>query len=255
MRIAAFVFLLGFVGQAAAAQDHLVTVKTRESETIAYWWMPKAGAVASVLLFSGGAGGIGYREGQPRSGNFLIRSREYFRSENFNVALMGNPSDKRQLDDVWRVSENHLIDIANVIRDIRGKGSAQPVWLVGTSKGTVSVAAAAIDPKEKLAGAVLTASITNFRLPHSVPQQRIDRIGVPVLVYHHQDDACRSTVASETGWIMRALSNAPVKKLMIVTGGENPTGDPCEAFHWHGFVGMEARAVKEIADWVKNPQP
>ncbi len=255
MRTLAFTLLFGAFIQVAGAQDRLVTVKTRGAESIAYWWMPKAGAAATVVLFSGGAGGIGYRDGEPKSGNFLIRSREHFRTENFNVALVGNPSDKRQLDDAWRVSAEHLADIGNVISDIRAKGSAQPVWLIGTSKGTISVAAFAIEPREIVAGIVLTSSITNFKIAQSVPQQKIDRIRLPALVYHHENDACRSTLASETGWIMRALTSAPVKKLMIVTGGENPTGDPCEAFHWHGFIGMEARAVKEIAAWVKNPQP
>jgi hypothetical protein len=28
--------------------------------------------MATVLLFSGGVGGIGYREGEPKSGNFYV---------------------------------------------------------------------------------------------------------------------------------------------------------------------------------------
>ena len=210
-------------------------------------------AVATVLLFSGGSGGIGYKDGRPASGNFLVRSREFFRNEKMNVAILGNPSDKRQLDDYWRTSTAHLADVSNVIDDIRKK-SALPVWVVGTSRGTVSGAAVGIGLQEKLAGIVLTSSVTSFGQQASVPKQKIESIRLPVLVYHHKDDACRITVANETDWIMQGLKNATVKKQMIVSGGENPSGDACEAFHWHGFIGMEARAVKEIAEWIKQPQ-
>jgi predicted alpha/beta-fold hydrolase len=240
--------------QAAFAQDQLVVVPSRETQTISYWWMPTDKAVATVLLFSGGAGGIGYKDGHPTSGNFLVRSREFFRNEKLNVAILGNPSDKKQLDDFWRTSAAHLTDVSNVLDSIR-KNSSQPIWAIGTSRGTISAAAVGIGLQEKLAGIVFTASMTTYSLQASVPKQKIDSIRLPVLVYHHKDDSCNLTLAHETDWIMQGLKNTPVKKQMIVTGGENPTGDPCEAFHWHGFIGMEARAVKDIAEWIKNPQP
>ena len=49
------------------------------------------------------------------------------------------------------------------------------------------------------------------------------------------------------------MSNAPVKKLMVVDGGANPTGDECAGQHWHGFIGMEREAINQIADWIKKP--
>jgi hypothetical protein len=88
-----------------------------------------------------------------------------------------------------------------------------------------------------------------------VPQQAIDSLTLPVLVYHHQQDACPITQAHETDWILRKLKNAPIKRQMLVTGGANPSGDACEALHWHGFIGMEARAVADIAAWIRQPQP
>ncbi len=171
------------------------------------------------------------------------------------MAILGNPSDKRQLDDAWRMSAAHQSDIRSVMDDIQRQGASQPIWLVGTSRGTVSVAAAAIGLSGSIGGAVLTASITSPQLASSVPRQDIAQITVPVLVYHHQDDACRVTRAAETEQIMPLLRQAPVKKRLIVSGGENPSGDPCEALHWHGFVGMEERAVKDIGSWIKDPRP
>lgn len=217
--------------------------------------MPTPGATATVLLLSGGAGGIGLKDGQPQSRNFLIRSRDLFRAEGFNVALLGNPSDKRAMDDVWRTSEMHRSDVLEVMQDIRRQGATQALWLVGTSMGTISAAALAIALPDQVAGVVLTASMASYSLPTAVPKQKLDQLRMPVLVYHHRDDACRFTLPSDVPWIYRGLKNASVKKLWIVEGGENPSGNPCEALHWHGFIGMESRAVMDIGGWIRQPTP
>lgn len=240
---------------AVCAADELVLVPTRGDQSISYWWMPTEGATATVLLLSGGNGGIGMRQGQPQSSNFLIRSRELFRAEGFNVALLGNPGDKRALDDTWRISETHQTDVSQVLQDIRQRGAAQPVWLVGTSRGTISAAALAIRLPDQVAGVVLTASVASFKVPAAVTNQAIDQLHMPVLVYHHREDACRITQARDAEWIVKRLENASVKKFWVVDGGENPTGDPCEALHWHGFIGMEAAAVKDIGSWIRQPAP
>ena len=57
----------------------------------------------------------------------------------------------------------------------------------------------------------------------------------------------------ETPFIIKGLSNAPIKKLMLVDGGANPSGDVCAGQHWHGFIGMEREAVDQIAGWIKAP--
>lgn len=245
---------LGLQLTAGWAQDMLVQVSTRQAQSITYWWMPREGAFATVILLSGGSGGIGFREGQPRSNNFLIRSRELFRQEGLHVALLGNPSDMRQMDDMWRTSEAHRADVANVMADIRSRSSA-PIWLVGTSRGTVSATALALALQDQIAGVVLTASITSYREAAAVPRQAIGQLRLPVLVYHHRQDACELTQAHEAGYILRGLAQAPVKKLMVVEGGQNPSGKPCQALHWHGFIGMEERAVQDIAAWMREPRP
>lgn len=245
---------LGLQLTAGWAQDQLVHVPTRQAQSISYWWMPREGAAATVILLSGGSGGIGFRDGQPRSNNFLIRSREFFRNEGLNVALLGNPTDMRQIDDLWRTSQAHRADVVQVMADIRSRSSA-PIWLVGTSMGTVSATALALALQDQLAGVVLTASITSYSQSTSVPKQAIGQLRLPVLVYHHRQDACQLTQASEASYILRGLSQARVKKLMVVEGGENPSGNPCQALHWHGFIGMEERAVQEIAAWMREPQP
>ena len=101
----------------------------------------------------------------------------------------------------------------------------------------------------------LTSSITSQKKIGAVPWQKLESIRVPVLVVHHEFDACKVCVPSEVTQIIRGLKNAPIKKEVYVNGGANPKGDPCEALHWHGFIGMQKEAVGLITDWIKNPVP
>ena len=125
--------------------------------------------------------------------------------------------------------------------------------MVGTSRGTVSVTAAAIDMPDAMAGMVLTSSVVSYKKPGAVPKQDLERIKVPVLVLHHTKDACQWCLPHEVPAILRGLKNAQTKKEIMVNGGENPTGNACEALHWHGFIGMEREAVDLVANWIKAP--
>jgi hypothetical protein len=246
---------LGACGAALARADELITLPTRSGVTVSYWYMPRANATATLVLLPGGAGGIGLRDGRPQSGNFLVRSRDLFAAEGFNVAIVGRPSDVADMDTGFRAGAAHMQDLGRVVDDLLARTNA-PLWLIGTSRGTVSAVAAAIAiGPPRLAGVVLTSSITAFKLPGAVPTQRLSEVRVPVLVLHHEKDACPSCAPHEVSWILSGLTQAPVKKLLWASGGEGARGDPCEAFHWHGYVGMEAQAVQWIGSWVRNPTP
>lgn len=242
------------IGGLAWADDALIRIPTRAGVTVPVYWMPRAQASATVVLLPGGAGGLGKLvDGKPDSLNFLVRSRDDFAAQGFNVAIVGKPSDKEDLDTGYRISAEHVGDLRTVVEALKQRATA-PMWLIGTSRGTVSATAAAIAfGKDELAGIVLTSSITNLRFPGAVPSQKLDDIRIPVLVMHHARDACRACRPHEVQWILRGLSNAPVKKQLIVDGGGNPSGDPCEPLHWHGYIGMEKQAVELIANWIRQP--
>lgn len=243
----------GYTCVSAQTMQKMATVESREGIKMSYWWMPNQNAKATVLLLAGGEGGMAYKDGQPRSGNFLIRSRDLFHRNDLNVAILGNPTDKPRLDHQWRVSAQHVQDVSAVIDSIKGKSNV-PLWLVGTSNGTISATALGIALQEKVQGLVLTASVLTWKIPQAVPRQDVGKISAPVLFYHHKDDSCAGTLAYELPGTVDRF-NVKQKRMMIVTGGENPQGDPCQAFHWHGFIGMETQAVNDIAAWIFSPQP
>lgn len=233
----------------------VVQVETRPNVRVPIFEVWNSGAIATLVLFSGGAGGYGKLDpdGWPGSKNFLIRTGKLWAAYPFNIVMVGRPTDGIDLKDgSVRIGEQHTADNISVFKAIKGK-SRLPIWLVGTSMGTISAASAAIQDSEHLiAGIVLTSSVTAYKIKGAVPRQDLAKIRVPVLVVHHARDACKVCAPHEAKNIVGALSHAPLKELIFVEAGGGESGDPCEPMHFHGFIGAEAQAVALIAKWIEK---
>jgi len=214
--------------------------------------MSNPSAVATLILLPGGDASIGeIKQGKPASLGFLSRSRDWFYEDNFNIMIVYRASDLNALDYKYRVSE-HIKEIAKAI-DFAKQKFGKPVWLVGTSRGSVSGTAAAIALGEGLVqGLVLTSSVTSKKWG-AIKTQNISSLKMPVLVVHHKNDACDICSPKEASEITDRLSLSPVKKFILIEGGSNPKGDPCAGLHWHGFINYEKATVKIITNWIKNP--
>ncbi|HUI99793.1 MAG TPA: hypothetical protein VLY46_06125 [Usitatibacter sp.] len=251
MKRALLAAVLAFAACAAFAGDHLVRLETRAGVHTGYWWMQRPGATAVLLLIPGGAGGIGLKNGVPTSTNFLVRSRDRFTAAGFDVAILGKPTDHADMDLAFRASPAQVEDLRHVVERVHAV-SGKPVWLVGTSRGTVSAAAGAIGLGDAVAGVVLTSSITAPNEPDAVENLPLERVRVPVLVVHHELDLCPVTPPQEAHRIVDKLVNAPAKKLLLVDGGGPAYGPHCEPMYFHGFVGMEQDVVDAIAAFVRE---
>lgn len=246
--------LLALSSYTANAEGQLLKVPTRPNVKTTLFWEAQEGAKVTVFLFPGGGGGFGkVVDGRPTSNNFLVRSVPHFLANGFNVAIFGRPSDSEELDYADRIGETHLTDVRAVLDFVKTKSPA-PIWIIGTSRGTISSAATVINIRDPaIAGLVLTSSVVTYKKVGAVPRQDLSAIRVPVLVLHHAKEECVHCQPHEVPAIIRGLINSPAKKLIMVDGGANPTGDPCAGQHWHGFIGMEKEAVNTIADWIKRP--
>lgn len=210
---------------------------------------------AAVVLFAGGHGGLrifpngSFNWGE---GNFLVRSRQLFADQGLLVAVVDAPSDRQSPPYLagFRQRPEHVADIRAVIAWLREQAKV-PVWLVGTSRGTQSAAYAATEltGPEGPDGLVLTATILTDEQGRPVPAMPLDRLHIPVLVVHHELDGCNHCSFRDVPGLMEKLGAAPRKQLLSFKGGEN-RGDPCEAFAFHGFNGLEREVVTQIAMWL-----
>jgi pimeloyl-ACP methyl ester carboxylesterase len=151
----------------------------------------------------------------------------------------------------------HAADIGALIAFLRAE-SPTPMWLVGTSMGTVSAASVAARlPASQVDGIVLTASVTVWSRSQreSLRDVRVGDIRVPVFVVHHKTDGCFASPAHEAARLMPKLTAAPRKALRFFRGGDTPRSGPCEPFAPHGFHGLDADVIAVIAVWIKGERP
>jgi pimeloyl-ACP methyl ester carboxylesterase len=237
-----------------AAVERIVTREGVSVPVFAYW---QANALASVVLFSGGKGGYGKigEDGWPSGGNFLIRTGKHWATFPFNVIMVGRPSDGLDLSNGnIRTGEAHALDNEAIFKFVKSR-SPQPIWVVGTSMGTISAVAAAIHDRDRfVSGLVLSSSIVSYRVPGAVSKQALEKITVPTLIVHHENDACWACQPYEVRNIVRGLSGVPIKKAIFVSGGSGVTGNTCEPLHHHGFVGQQNETVDQIAGWIIKPK-
>ena len=244
----------------AGAADDLRTIPSRPGVTQSFLLVrPAQPAVASVVLFAGGNGALhlgGRKLGL--GGNFLVRNRARFAEHGLLVAVVDSPSDRPDGLDGFRTGAAHAEDVRAVIAALR-REAAVPVWLVGTSMGTVSAASVAV----RLAGTggpdglVLTSSVTRQGRdrPESVGDVRLKDIRVPTLVVHHKNDTCRATPFADATWLVRDLASTPRRELLSFEGGDPPQSGPCDARSPHGYFGLDAEVVAAIAKWITTPRP
>ena len=201
----------------------------------------------AAILFSGGGGYIGLMEqGIPQPGsNFLVRSRNFFVARGITVAVIDTPSNMRGMTDVFRMSGRHIADITAVAADLQKRFPGARLFLIGTSRGTVSAAYASAALGNKLAGVVLTSSVFNTaRDGPGLSGFDFGSIKAPLLFVHHAEDSCRVTPYQTA----KALSEK--YPLISVHGGNAPASGPCEPFAAHGYFGKEESTVDAIVRWM-----
>lgn len=259
----------------------LIEIETRPAVKVKFILIEPENPVASVILFAGGHGDLRLTSffGKPSinwgSNIFLVRTREDFAKHGLVVALVDKPSDKPSGDKIsaryglntwnnetkeqFRMSNEHAQDIKSVASYLK-KDSNIPVWLVGTSWGTVSAANAAIRIKEGIDGLVLTSSMTragrNWHIYKSYPNiiinMDLDKISVPTLIVSHKEDKCNITPATDAPKIAEGIVNSSKVEIMYFTGGKRPIEEECYGLSAHGFYGIETEVVSAIADFIKS---
>jgi hypothetical protein len=247
-----------------ARAEELVILPTRPGVTVRFLFEAPEAAQAAVVLFAGNAGALHLTlvNDVPKvaglAGNFLVRSRHDFARAGFAVATLDAPSDSADgMTTAFRVGRQHAIDVAAVASWMKAKVQV-PVWLIGTSQGTVSAASAAIYLGRNIDGLILTSSVireggrSGSAAPEGVLSLDLARIAVPVLTLAHAGDSCQASPPEGARTIERRLSRAPRHTSGLIRGGRPAQSGPCEAFAPHGYYGVEGEAIARIGAFIRG---
>ena len=253
----------------AGTCGEVVSIGTHARTTTRYALVQPQGARIALVLLAGGGGHLDLDDaGCPRAlkGNSLVRSLPLFQEAGFITALVDAPSDHPGEDGLagFRITAEHAEDLGKVIADVRARTRAS-VWLVGTSRGTISAvnAAARLSGPSAPAGLVLTSALTSGGqgrkswVAHTVFDLPLEAIRVPVLVVGHAADQCARSPAGLMGDI-RARTDGAREQVVTVSGG--PGGQAgaasslaaCEGRAPHGFVEQEAEVAAGIARFIRG---
>jgi hypothetical protein len=226
---------------------------------------PAEGARGALVLLAGGGGHLDLDDkGCPRAlrGNSLVRSLPHFHGAGFVTALVDAPSDHEGGDGLegFRISARHAEDLGKVISDVRARTKG-PVWLIGTSRGSISAvnAAARLSGAAAPDGVVLTSALMvgsagkKSWVGHTVFDLPLDAIRMPVLVVGHAEDRCLRSPANLMDRIT-ARTNGIREQVVTVAGGPGSAGAPsldaCEGRTPHGFLEQEAEVAAGIVRFI-----
>lgn len=245
------------VWPAPAPAQEIVTLQPRPGVSLSFFIanMGEHKPQAAALLFIGGGGHIRLRmeDGQARFGaqNFLPRSRMEFIRNGILPVIMDNPTDQQGvsgMSDEFRQGGTHAADVRAVLAEVRRRYPGLPLFVVGTSRSTLSAAHLGRVLGDEIAGTVLSASMFYLGRRALLATYDFTAVKVPLLFVHHREDACESTPYQDAS---RLGAKYP---LVSVTGGKPPESGPCDPLSPHGFFGKEADTVGAIAAWMlKKP--
>lgn len=248
-------YLCLFAAAPFAAAQKVVDVPTRPDVTQRFLLITPPSPMATVVLFAGGDGGLQIGDTGNiggLKGNFMVRTRQIFADQDLAVAIVDAPSDRQRHPFLggFRQTPEHAADIKAVIAWLKDSVKV-PVWLVGTSRGTQSVAyiATRLESGGGPDGIVLTSTILTDQRSRPVPDLPLETLKIPVLVVHHEDDGCRLCQFSDMPLLMDKLAGLKRKELISFKGGTS-AGDPCEARAYHGYNGLENEVIAKIAAWI-----
>ena len=262
--------------QPAAADGRcgeMLSIATHGGSATRYAFLPPPRAIPpespiTLVLLAGGSGHVDLDEhGCARAlvGNSLVRSIPLFAAAGFGTALVDAPSDFQGGDGLggFRVAARHAEDIGKLIAGLRARTHGS-IWLIGTSRGTISAANAAARLAGPSApdGLVLTSALMSGQsnakkswVAQTVFDLPLEDIRMPLLVLGHAEDKCLRSPPTLMGRIV-ARTHGKRQQLVTLSGGPGYAGPPgleaCEGHAPHGYVGQEAELVAGIGRFVRG---
>lgn len=252
--VLSLLFILFITGSAQALTE-LRSIRTRSAVSMEYLLMTAGkNPLHDVLVLFPGGNGVGpfrvTEEGAVFGWSFLIRSADDLVRSGLSVVAVNPPSDHLNgMSSGFRESDDHAEDIAILLAELE-KSGFERIFLVGNSRGTISVASLATKLKSpRIKGVILTSTLEYDNFLQWIPLERLNQ---PVLMIHHRNDACRVSSFEQAEKTRARLAEHTTVDFVELDGGAAPRSADCDNLSAHGFFGLEDRVVPIIAEWVRG---
>ena len=231
----------------SAVSNVVNVLPTRGNTKIAYKWLEESqnNGGAIIIAMNGGHGKWELKDAHitpSRIGMILAQFDDY------RVVSLDMPMDEYQNknggngSEIYRGSKSQIDDIKTVLKAINTSHS--PVYILTTSKSTLSGINAASSDIENLKGVILTAISTDLSL-------FISSVGVRTLWIHHRNDTC---FAPGIEGVRAMEEKTPYAMFVEVQNSAEVSGKECSMTNYHGFVGRDTQLAQIIDDWIKNKE-
>jgi dienelactone hydrolase len=216
---------------------------------------PAKDAIATLVFIPGGEGRRGFGPDVTESNGYfsgyafnrMLRSLSdpSATSGRFNVVIFDSPTDLLTANhwSAQRAGTDHLSRVEDVVRHYKER-LGKPVWLMGHSMGSISVTETYKRLQEEkraalLAGLIISAGQNGTSL-------NWETTTVPVLVLHHEADACIGNTLGHAKRIVTKLHEAGNQsaEFVMVSGG-SAHGNPCRSGN-HMYLEIEPTVARVL---------
>jgi hypothetical protein len=211
---------------------------------------PKNGMRGIIVMFPGGTGDVGIeRDGAIKHNeNFVVRTRQLWAQHGYGVVIVdaiGHQSMR------GKRSTPEYADVAREILAFAHSISNVPVWVMGTSQGSIAAMnAASHTAHRELAGVMLTESVSVLgKSQETVFDAHPQDVRVPALIVANRNDRCWVAPPSKANAIADVMHNAP-STVLFVEGGTTQSSNECSSLSPHGYWGIDAEVVGDIQKWM-----
>lgn len=203
-----------------------------------------------IVMFPGGADDLGIRKNGDieHADNFVVRSRDLWMAKGYGVVLVDAIGDQSMRG---KRSSAAYAAVTQQIIAFAQQQSAAPVWVLGTSQGSIAAMnAASHASRTQVAGVILTESVSVLGGSHeTVFDAHPEKVHMPTLVVANRDDRCKVAPPSMANAISKALRNTQVS-VLFVQGGRTHSSNACASLSPHGYDGIETNVVDQITAWM-----
>ena len=248
-RLTAILALLLWPPAVAAGQSFDATLNGVRQRVL---YAAPARPLATIVMLPGGSGDVGLEpDGVIRhDGNFVVRTRAAWMAEGYAV-LIADTFDRTDLRGLR--SSPRYAGIVDALIDLAHARSPAPVFLLGTSQGSIAAMnGAAHAPFGALAGVVLTESVSRLGgSGETVFSADPQDVRVPALIVANRDDRCDVAPPGDAPRIAAAMTRATDVQVLEVAGGEYRSGKACGSLTPHGYAGIEQPVIEAITRWLR----